>query len=348
MTTDNKDNRPSIGCGDYAEMLRHAVAVIEHARTEIARHVNGYVSTAYWEIGQMLHERKIESGYGDNIVKRVAADLKERYPKMGVSPRQLWNMKKFYERYAEHGEKLLRSVALLPWSHNLLLLSKGLDDDATLYYATKTVEKGWNRDLLLNAIKLNMYETQALTRVDNNFDRTLPAEQAQYANEVFSSSYNLGFLGVTSPILELELEDRLVKAITRFLMELGNGFTFIGNQHVLEYNGKESKVDMLFFHRGLRCLVAVDLKIGAFKPEYAGKMNYYLSLLDRLERGADENRSIGIILCAEKDRVEVELALEDMGKPIGVADYQLIVPKEKLQKVLADEIKAFSEEKGNN
>ena len=347
MTTDNKDNRPSIGCGDYAEMLRHAVAVIEHARTEIARHVNGYVSTAYWEIGQMLHERKIESGYGDNIVKRLSADLKERYPKMGVSPRQLWNMKKFYERYAEHGEKLLRSVALLPWSHNLLLLNKGLDDNATLYYAQETVAKGWNRDLLLNAIKLNMYETQALARVDNNFDRTLPAEQAKYANEVFSSSYNLGFLGVTSPILELELEDRLVKAITRFLMELGNGFTFIGNQHVLEYNGKESKVDMLFFHRGLRCLVAVDLKIGAFKPEYAGKMNYYLSLLDRLERGADENRSIGIILCAEKDRVEVELALEDMGKPIGVADYQLIVPKEKLQKVLADEIKAFSEEKDN-
>ena len=347
MTTDNKDNKLSIGSSDYAEMLRHAVTVIEHARTEIARHVNGYVSTAYWEIGQMLHERKIESGYGDNIVKRLSADLKERYPKMGVSPRQLWNMKKFYERYAEHGEKLLRSVALLPWSHNLLLLNKGLDDNATLYYAQETVAKGWNRDLLLNAIKLNMYETQALARVDNNFDRTLPAEQAQYANEVFSSSYNLGFLGVTSPILELELEDRLVKAITRFLMELGNGFTFIGNQHVLEYNGKESKVDMLFFHRGLRCLVAVDLKIGPFKPEYAGKMNYYLSLLDRLERGADENRSIGIILCAEKDRVEVELALEDMGKPIGVADYQLIVPKEKLQKVLTDEIKAFSEEKDN-
>ena len=347
MTTDNKDNKLSIGSSDYAEILRHAVAVIEHARTEIARHVNGYVSTAYWEIGQMLHERKIESGYGDNIVKRLSADLKERYPKMGVSPRQLWNMKKFYERYAEHGEKLLRSVALLPWSHNLLLLNKGLDDNATLYYAQETVAKGWNRDLLLNAIKLNMYETQALARVDNNFDRTLPAEQAKYANEVFSSSYNLGFLGVTSPILELELEDRLLKAITRFLMELGNGFTFIGNQHVLEYNGKESKVDMLFFHRGLRCLVAVDLKIGAFKPEYAGKMNYYLSLLDRLERGADENRSIGIILCAEKDRVEVELALEDMGKPIGVADYQLIVPKEKLQKVLADEIKAFSEEKDN-
>ena len=209
---DNIDNMLSIGSSDYAEILRHAVAVIEHARTEIARHVNGYISTAYWEIGQMLHERKIESGYGDSVVRRLSADLKERYPKMGVSPRQLWNMKKFYERYAGHDTKVLQSVALLPWSHNLLLLNKGFNDETTLYYAQETVAKGWNRDLLLNAIKLNMYETQALARVDNNFDRTLPAEQAQYANEVFSSNYNLGFLGVTSPILELELEDRLVNS----------------------------------------------------------------------------------------------------------------------------------------
>ena len=147
MITDNIDNKLSIESGDYAEILRHAVAVIEHARTEIARHVNGYVSTAYWEIGQMLHERKIESGYGDSVVRRLSADLKERYPKMGVSPRQLWNMKKFYERYAGHDEKVLQSVALLPWSHNLLLLSKGFNDETTLYYAQETVTKGWNRDL---------------------------------------------------------------------------------------------------------------------------------------------------------------------------------------------------------
>ncbi len=168
MKTDDKDKRLSVG-NDYTDILRHAVAVIEHARSEIAKHVNGYVSTAYWEIGQMLHERKIESGYGDNIVRKLSADLKERYPKMGVSPRQLWNMKKFYERYAGHDEKVLRSVALLPWSHNLLLLSKGLDDNATLYYATETTNKGWNRDLLLNAIKLKMYEANALARVDNNY-----------------------------------------------------------------------------------------------------------------------------------------------------------------------------------
>ena len=125
-----------------------------------------------------------------------------------------------------------------------------------------------------------------------------------FANEVFRSGYNLGFLGVKDPILETELEARLVEKVKQFLLELGKGFTYIGNQHVLEYNGKRNKVDMLFFHRGLHCLVAIDLKIGEFKPEYAGKMNYYLSLLDRLERREDENRSIGIILCAEKDRVE--------------------------------------------
>lgn len=345
MNTDNK--QLPIRREEYESMLQHAVAVIEHARLEIAKHINGNIASAYWEIGKMLHERKVESGHGDGVVRLLSVDLKERYPKMGLSPRNLWYMKRFYLRYCDSEIKVQRSVALLPWSHNVYLLGKKLDDSATLYYAQETIAKGWNRDLLLNAIKLNMYESQLATKVDNNFSRTLPMEQAQYANEVFSSSYNLGFLGVTSPILELELEDRLVKAITRFLMELGNGFTFIGNQHVLEYNGKESKVDMLFFHRGLHCLVAVDLKIGAFKPEYAGKMNYYLSLLDRLERGEGENRSIGIILCAEKDRVEVELALEDMGKPIGVADYQLIVPKKELEEMLTCEIRKFGEEKEN-
>ncbi len=329
---------------EYQQLLNHAVDVIETTRTTAAKQMCANVSSAYWQIGQMLHERKIESGYGDGIVKQLSADLKERYPKMGLSTRQLWNMKKFFERYNGEEQKLLQSVAVLPWSHNLLLLSKKLSNEATLYYAQESIAKGWSRDLLLNAIKMNMYQKSGPAAIDNNFSKTLPALQADYANEVFRSSYNLGFLGVTEPIMELELENRLVKKVTRFLMELGKGFTFIGNQHTLEYNGKESRVDMLFFHRGLRCLVAIDLKIGTFKPEYAGKMNYYLSLLDRLERGEDENRSIGIILCAEKDHVEVELALEDMGKPIGVADYQLIVPQEELKQLVSEEIKAFDKE----
>ena len=329
---------------DYSELLQQAVAVIENARTSIARHIASAASNTYWEIGKLLHEKKLESKHGSGVVKRLSVDLKERYPDMGMSPRNLWYMKTFYERYNSCDTKVQRAVALLPWSHNVLIMSKDLNDNDTLFYAQETVAKGWNRDLLLNAIKLGMHETHSVSSADNNFDSTLPAVQSQYANEVFHSTYNLGFLGVTKPILELELENRLVEKIKLFLLELGKGFTFIGNQHTIEYNGKESRVDMLFFHRGLRSLVAIDLKIGKFIPEYAGKMNYYLSILDRTERQEGENPSIGIILCAEKDRLDVELALEGMTKPIGVADYKLIIPKEELQKTIAAEIQSFEDE----
>ncbi len=329
---------------DYNELLQKTIAVIEKTRTNVARHTAVAVSNTYWEIGKLLHEKKLESRHGSQIVKMLSVDLKDRYPKMGVSPRQLWNMKSFYTRYKESDAKLLQSVALLPWSHNLLILSKSLTDDATLYYAHESIEKGWSRDLLLNAIKLKMHETHPPALPDNNFTVSLPATQAAYANEVFRSGYNLGFLGVSEPILEQELEQRLVEKIKLFLLELGKGFTFIGNQHTLEYNGKESRVDMLFFHRGLCSLVAIDLKIGKFIPEYAGKMNYYLSLLDRIERQENENPSIGIILCAEKDHLEVELALEGITKPIGVADYQLIIPKDELQRTITAEIQSFEEE----
>lgn len=329
---------------EYIELLLQTVAVIERARINVARHIAVTASNTYWEIGKLLHEKKLESKHGSGVVKQLSVDLKERYPDMGMSPRNLWYMKTFYERYNASDSKLQRSVALLPWSHNLLLISKDLSDVDTLYYAQESIAKGWNRDLLLNAIKLGMHETHSIPPTDNNFESTLPAVQSQYANEVFHSTYNLGFLGVTKPILELELENRLVEKIKLFLLELGKGFTFIGNQHTIEYNGKESRVDMLFFHRGLHSLVAIDLKIGKFIPEYAGKMNYYLSLLDRTERQEGENPSIGIILCAEKDRLDVELALEGMTKPIGVADYKLIIPKEELQKAITAEIQSFEDE----
>lgn len=325
----------------YNEILQQAVAVIDKARSSAAKSVCTAANLAHWSIGKMLHEQKLDGRYGDGIVKRLSVDLKQRYPQMGLSPRQLWNMKRFYLRYSDSDEKLLRSVAVLPWSHILLLMSKELDDEAVLYYANETVAKGWNRDMLLNAIKMEMHLTQKPAIDDNNFAQVLPATQAMYANEVFRSGYNLGFLGVTEPLAELELERRLVEKIKLFLLELGNGFTFIGNEYTVVYEGKESRIDMLFFHRQLKCLVAFELKIGKFKPEYIGKMNYYLSILDRTERREDENPSIGIILCAEKDHVDVELALEGVTKPIGVADYQLILPKKELVKVVQNEIDMY-------
>lgn len=328
---------------DYNEILLQAVAVIEQSRKMLATQVSSITTNCYWGIGKLLQERKLESKHGEAVVKRLSADLKQRYPQMGMSPRQLWNMKAFYLRYKDCDSKLLQTVAVLPWSHNLLFINKHLSDDQTLFYAQETINKGWNRDLLLNAIKINSFDNRK-SLTDNNFNSTLPAHRAQYANNVFKDEYNLGFLGISEPVAELELERRLVAKIKLFLLELGRGFTFIGNQYELEYNGKSSRVDLLFFHRGLHCLIAVDLKIGEFVPEYAGKMNYYLSLLDRLEKQPDENPSIGIILCAEKDNVQVELALEDMGKPIGVADYKLILPKEELQKAISDEISSFEAE----
>lgn len=333
-----------INDSEYAQILQRAVAEIQTARATIARQVNTTVNSAYWNIGKLLFEKNLEGGYGSGVVNRLSIDLKEQFPDMGLSPRNLWYMKRYYELYYQADIKLQRSVAVLPWGHNILLIDKELTLEQIFFYSQEAVQKGWKKDLLLNAIKMNTYANRQTQIKSNNFDIALPEAQADYANEVFRSSYNLGFLGIAEPIKELELEKRLVAKIKSFILELGRGFTFMGNQYRLEYNNKEYFVDMLFFHRGLRSLVAIELKIGGFKPEYIGKMNMYLSLLDRLERGENENQSIGIILCADRDHLDVEIALQDVNKPIGVAEYQLLLPKEELQTLLLNEIKAIEEE----
>ena len=326
------------GESDYGELLRQAVAEIEHARIELARHTMTTVSTVHWNLGLLLSERKLESKHGSGVVKRLSSDLKAQYPDMGLSPRNLWNMKLFYERYKNEDPKLLQAVAVLPWGHNLLILNKKLSDEQALFYASEVVSKGWTREMLLHAIKGDYYAKMRDTPKSNNFAQTLPEPVAEYANEVFRSRYNLGFLGVTEPMNELNLERRLINRITRFILELGKGFTFIGNQHIIPFNGKEYKVDMLFYHRGLHRMIAIDLKVGEFVPEYIGKMNYYLTLLDRIEKAPDEEPSIGLILCAEKDHLDVEVALQDIGKPIGVAEYQYLLPKDKLMQIVSSEI----------
>lgn len=330
---------------EYSLILQQAVTEIRVARTTVARQLNHTVNSAYWNIGKLLFHKNLERGYGSGVVKKLSVDLKAEFPDMGLSPRNLWNMQRLYERYYQEDTKLLQAVAVLPWGHNLLLLDKGLSTEETLFYAEECLQKGWSRNMLLNAIKMNTYVIRQTHNKSNNFDMVLPEAQAEYVNEVFKSSYNLGFLGITEPVKELELEKRLVAKIKSFILELGKGFSYIGNQYRLEYNNKEYFVDMLFFHRGLRSLVAIELKMGGFKAEYIGKMNLYLSLLDRLEKGENENSSIGIVLCADKDHLDVEIALQDVNKPIGVAEYQLLLPKEELQALLLQEIN--SDEKDN-
>lgn len=331
-----------ISIEEYESILQQAVKQIRTARILIAKQLNTSKQSVYWNLGKLLFEKQLSEGYGSGVVHQLSSDLKSEFPDMGLSPRNLWDMKRFYERYHLADEKLRQLVAVLPWGHNLLLISKVQSFDAVAFYANETLTKGWSRDLLLNAIKMDSYSQTRAKIKSHNFENTLPAIHSDYANEVFKDNYNLGFLGVTKPLKELDLEKRLIEKIKKFILELGRGFSFIGNQYRLEYNGKEYFADMLFFHRGLRSLIAIELKIGSFKAEYVGKMNLYLSLLDKLEKGKDENQSIGIILCADKDHLDVEIALQDINKPIGVAEYQLL-PKEKLENLLTNEIKKTEE-----
>ena len=244
-------NKLNINQSEYSVILQQAVAEIRNARTLIAKQINSTTNSVYWNLGKLLFEKQLEGGYGSGVVKQLSIDLKSEFPDMGLSPRNLWNMKRFYERYYQADIKLLQSVAVLPWGHNLLLLDKIQSLDEVVFYANEVITKGWNRDLLLNAIKMDTYSRTQTQIASNNFSQTLPAINAEYANEVFKSTYNLGFLGITEPVKEIELEKRLIDKIRNFILELGKGFSFIGNQHRLEYNGKEYFVDMLFFHRGL-------------------------------------------------------------------------------------------------
>jgi predicted nuclease of restriction endonuclease-like (RecB) superfamily len=333
----------NIHTAEYGNILQQAVQEIRTARIVIAKQINSSIQSSYWNLGKLLFDKQLEEGYGSGVVNQLSIDLKKEFPDMGLSPRNLWNMKLFYERYHLANPKLLQLVAVLSWGHNLLLINKVQSLEAVEFYANEAVSKGWSRDWLLNAIKMDSYAHAQRQIKSHNFSETLPEIDADYANEVFKDTYNLGFLGITEKTKETELEKRLIEKIKLFVLELGKGFSFIGNQHRLEYNGKEYFVDMLFFHRGLRSLVAIELKIGSFKAEYVGKMNLYLSLLDKLEKGENESQSIGIILCADKDHLDVEIALQDINKPIGVADYQLLLPKDKLQNLLIDEIKKSEE-----
>lgn len=228
------------------------------------------------------------------------------------------------QRAAPPGDEFLQQlVAEIPWGHHLLILNKLTDPSARLYYLCTTAQCGWSRSVLLNQIKAQAYERAMKEKKTHNFKLALPEHLAERANEMLKSRYNLEFLGIARPMKERELEERLVSRLQQFILELGYGFCFVGRQYRLALGKKEYFVDLLFYHRFLKVLVAFDLKVGEFAPEHAGKMDFYLNLLNEKERGPDDGPSIGIILCAEKDDVEVEFALKTKANPIGVAEYQL-------------------------
>jgi predicted nuclease of restriction endonuclease-like (RecB) superfamily len=315
---------------DYQDFLRAVKAQVSTSRLGAARAVNRALIGLYWSLGQLMVQRQTGLAWGQAVVERLSTDLQAAFPSTtGFSPRNLWDMKRFYEVYGQAPEKLRQLVAEVPWGHNILIFQRISDAQARQYYLEATSKLGWSRNVLLNQIKADAYSHQ-LSLAPTNFSTALPSHLAEQANETLKSHYSLEFLGIGEAVREIELEKRLVARLKDFLIELGYGFCFVGSQYRLSLGDNEYFIDLLFYHRFLKCLVAVELKTGRFRPEYAGKMDFYLEVLNNKERAPDDNPAIGIILCAEHDRLEVEFSLKSKANPIGVATYQLFpsAPKE--------------------
>jgi len=307
---------------EYVQFLDEIKARIFTARIQAIRSVNKDLIKLYWEIGKSIVERQRKYKWGNAVVEKLANDLQEDFKtSSGFSVQNLWYMRQFYLEYKDDSI-LQQAVGELPWGHNILIMQKVKNAGERKYYIASSIKFGWSRNVLLNQIKAGAY-TLSLKQKIHNFPKALPAHLSEQADETMKSVYSLDFLGITKPVLERELEKRLVEKMKQFILELGFGFTFIGNQHRLTLGNNEYFIDLLFYNRKLKCLVAVELKTGKFEPEYAGKMDFYLHLLDEQVKLKDENASIGIILCAEKDNIVVEYALRSVKKPVGVAEYYL-------------------------
>ncbi len=308
---------------EYKKFLHEVLQQVENAKLHAALGLNKVTIGLYYSIGRLIVDKQQKFGWGKSIVEKLSRDLQNTTnTTYSFSERNLWSMKQLYVEYNEKPE-LLEFVLKIPWGQNILILQKVKDLYEQAYYLQATVNYGWSRDVLLNQIKGNAYKFHLTNKKPNNFEKTLQEFLAEQADEAVKSVYNLEFLGLDTPIHERKLENLLVENIKTFLIELGYGFCFIGNQYELKGNSKDYYVDLLFFHRQLRCLVAIEIKTGEYKAEYAGKMQLYLNLLDKQIKLEDENQSIGIILCAEKDDFEVEYSIAGFDKPIGVAEYRL-------------------------
>mgnify|MGYP001309314283 FL=1 len=306
---------------DYPGLLTEIKERIRSAQYEALKAVNKELVGLYWDIGRMIVERQDVEGWGKAVVEQLAADLRTEFPGVGgFSASNLWRMKAFFEAYTGL-EKLAPLVREIGWSHNLAILERCKDPLEREFYLRMTRKFGWSKNVLIHQIDNQSYEKSLLGQT--NFDQALTPELRAQAKLAVKDEYTFDFLELGEEHSERELERALIARIEDFLRAMGGMFAFMGSQYRLEVDGKEFFIDLLLFHRRLRCLVAIELKVGEFLPEFVGKMQFYLAALDRQVRQEDENPSIGIILCKEKSRTIVEYALHDARKPIGVATYEI-------------------------
>jgi predicted nuclease of restriction endonuclease-like (RecB) superfamily len=318
MSTDNVKILKS----DYLPFLEEIKGKIKSTHIQAYRRVNKEIILLYWDIGKRIVEKQEQFGWGKGIVEKLSNDLKKEFPtQTGYSVQNLWYMRQFYLTYKDF-PNLQQLVGEIPWGQNLVIMSRVKDYKEREFYISKTAEYGWTRDVLVHQIEAGAH-LEIDAKKMHNFPQVLPGHLAEQADKALKDSYILDFLDISKPLQERQLEKKLIVRFKDFITELGLGFCFIGSQYKIKLSDKEYFIDLLFFHRKLRSLVAIKLKIGAFKPEYAGKMNFYLNLLDDFVRLPDENPSIGIIICKDRDRFDVEYALKRINSPIGVSGCKL-------------------------
>lgn len=328
---------------DFPILLREIKSRIQQAQTRAMLSVNAELVKLYWDIGRMIAARQQQEGWGAAVIPRLARKLEDELAAVkGFSERNIGRMIAFYREYPtpqdfvpqaaakiEASEKVPQAAAKLPesllwsipWFHQIVLMEKVKDRTARLWYMQQTLANGWSRHILLAMIQSEVHarQGQAIT----NFERLLPSPQSDLIQQSLKDPYIFDFLTLQEPFHERELETNLLNQFERFLLELGQGFAFVGRQHYLKVGDREFYMDLLFYHLKLRCFVVIDLKKGEFKPEYAGKMNFYLSVVDDQLRHEADAPSIGLILCQDRNHIVAEYALRGTDKPIGISEYEL-------------------------
>lgn len=328
--------QPTIDQKEYKNFVQELKGKIQSAQVKASLAVNSEMILLYWDIGQKIVDRQENLGWGKSVVNMVSKDLKVEFPDLnGFSPQNLWKMRMMYLVWSQDFINLSRVVIdfkkanlldllkSIPWGQNTALIYKVKDATKRFWYAQQIVKNGWSLPILTHQIDSNLFERQARGNELTNFNETLPAVQSDLARELVKDPYDLGFLPVHGNIKEKELQKSLVEKLKDFLVELGVGFAFVGTEYRLEVGGQDFYIDLLFYHLKLRCYVILELKTVPFQPEFAGKMNFYLSAVDDLVAHQDDQPSIGIILCKDKNKTIVEYALRDSRKPMGVSSYKL-------------------------
>ncbi|MEM6837875.1 MAG: PDDEXK nuclease domain-containing protein [Cyanobacteria bacterium P01_C01_bin.120] len=306
---------------NYFALLDGLKQRIRTAQVRAALAVNQELILLYWQIGSEILHRQEQENWGSKVIERLAKDLKREFPDIkGFSRSNLMYMRAFAQSWPDE-QIVQRCVGQLPWRHNIALLEKLKDTEERLWYAQKTVENGWSRNILVMQIESGLYARQggAVT----NFARTLPPERSDLTRDLLKDPYNFDFLTLANDAQERDLERGLVNHIRDFLLELGMGFSFLGSQYPLEVSGKEYRLDLLFYHVHLHCYVVIDLKMTEFEPQHSGQMSFYVAAVDNLMCSELDAPTIGIILCKSKDKTTVEYALQGTSQPIGVSTYQL-------------------------